>query len=124
MKASLGQLEGEYVLFIKPDNAIELSSIVYKLGLKLSQVVLPEEKRKREKTGPHGFTGSKTCFYCGNEYKVKAVKTKVWRSACRNCMKHYARDRYLYKNGRIEELNRIQLVRNMKEAGIKVSMGK
>lgn len=126
MQASLGKFGHETVLFVKPDDAIELVKIAKLLGVDL-KVLEP----KAPKIGGGRPTGrvleaktNQICFYCERGYPVKINRKSAWRHNCgdKKCRSKYSRDRFLYKNGRMDEMHKQQLMRNISEAtGFKVS---
>lgn len=129
MKASIARFDGETVLFIKPDGALELIKIAMQLGINVKDL---EPRQARVGTGlgkPFGFKHERNktqeCFYCKEEYVVSIVRPKAWRHACKKpkCRSRYTRDRLLYKQDP-HEYNRRLLAQNMRESGLKVKLEK
>lgn len=126
MQCSLARFGGETVLFIKPDGAVELVKIASQLNIDL-RALEPKEARgigRKPKGTPNTKVSQQECFYCGSFYSVKVNKQKVWRHVCRErrCRNIYYRDRYLYTHGRENEMFKTQLVRNMRQMGMKVTI--
>ena len=130
MIASFGRLGPDTILFIKPDNAIELVKIATQLGIDL-RALEPRAARTgsagRILGGTNKVEHQQTCFYCEGQYKVKINKQRVWRHVCdaKACKRQYQRDRHLIRTGRVDEVHRKVLARNLAEqTGYRVTMSR
>lgn len=128
----MGRFGAETILFVKPDDALELCRIAHQLGVDLKTLEPLKPERQGDKVGKkvgykHKVTGTQTCFYCHNAYPVKIKKEKVWRHCCldKMCRRKYAKDRHAMKLANSFEESRRIIAGNLKEmTGFRVTIDK
>lgn len=134
MTTSIGSFGGESILFIKPDNAIELVKIANLLNIDLKALTPKASTGGKPLHAKNVIVDLAPCDYCGKERRG-GLKKKGWRHNCgdKPCRAAYNRDLYDRKLGndhKIEERDRARLhdrqrkvlAQNLREQGLKVTV--